>query len=122
MKTRRNDILLFCMIICFSLLFWGIARSGREKGQYVVVTVNGTEQGRYPLDRPEEFEIVTDYGTNHLVIDDGKASVTEADCPDRLCVKQKEISRDGETIVCLPHRLTVAIEGGSSGAVDGISD
>jgi len=46
--------------------------------------------------------------------------VTDADCPDRLCVKQRAISKQGETIVCLPHRLIVKIEGGDAPDVDGV--
>ena len=35
--------------------------------------------------------------------------MSEADCPDRLCVKQGEITNGIYPIVCLPHRLTVRI-------------
>ena len=50
-------------------------------------------------------------GVNKVVINDGKVSMTEADCPDELCVKTGKISRVGETIVCLPHRVVVEIKG-----------
>ena len=54
-------------------------------------------------------------GTNVLVIEDHKASITEADCPDKLCIHQGQIWGAGQMIVCLPNRLTVTIEGVSSG-------
>ena len=49
--------------------------------------------------------------TNLLVIKDGKADVTEADCPDKLCVHQKAISKTNETIVCLPNKVVVQVIG-----------
>ncbi len=33
----------------------------------------------------------------------------EADCPDKVCVGMRRISKSGETIVCLPHKLVIAI-------------
>ena len=53
---------------------------------------------------------------NTLVINGGKASIVSADCPDKLCVHQQEISKAGESIICLPHKLVVRIEG--TGEVD----
>jgi hypothetical protein len=37
--------------------------------------------------------------------------MTQADCPDKLCVHQKAISATGETIVCLPNKVVVEIAG-----------
>ena len=37
--------------------------------------------------------------------------MTEADCPDGYCKRQGEISTEKETIVCLPHKLVVEIQG-----------
>jgi hypothetical protein len=43
----------------------------------------------------------------------------DADCPDKLCEKTGKISKNGETIVCLPHRVVVEIQGGE-GNVDSL--
>lgn len=65
-----------------------------------------------------EYTIVTEpaspsepAGTNHLIIKDGEAWISEADCPNHDCVKKGKISRNGEMLVCIPHRLTVSILG-----------
>ena len=42
-------------------------------------------------------------------IKDGYVTMTEADCPDHLCMKQKRISKTGGTIVCLPNRVVLEI-------------
>ena len=39
--------------------------------------------------------------TNTLVIKGGVADMTSADCPDHLCVKQKAISKEGESKMCI---------------------
>ena len=42
----------------------------------------------------------------------------DADCPDRLCVKQGSISKNGESIVCLPHKVIVTVTGGDGADYD----
>ena len=86
-------------------------------GTEVVVSVDGVVVARYPLSQPQTVSILGVGGENLLVIANGTASVTDADCPDRLCCRYPNISRVGETIVCLPHRLVVQIVGDSE--VDG---
>lgn len=117
---KKNDLILIGVILAAAVLIFVYSLLTRTGGAYAVVTVDGEEIGRYRLDEPFETEIVTDLGRNILVIADGKARVTEADCPDGLCVSQKDICYEGETIVCLPHRLIVTIEGGLTGEIDGI--
>ena len=53
-----------------------------------------------------------------MTIQDGQAFIEEADCPDKLCVKHKPISRNGESIICLPHKLAIRIVGGEEEEVD----
>ena len=79
----------------------------KEAGAYVVVRVDGREVAKYSLSENGEYEL--NGGTNILRIEDGKAYLTDADCPDHLCVNQGKISKSGETITCLPNRLTVTV-------------
>ncbi|MCD8370253.1 MAG: NusG domain II-containing protein [Clostridiales bacterium] len=76
----------------------------------VEISVDGSVVATYPLD--DEVDVILDTyagGTNHLVIHDGAAEVTEASCPDHVCVAQGRISQNGELIVCLPNRLIVRV-------------
>ena len=108
-----------CVILALLLLAGGLAlvlRLGREAGGLAVVRVDGrvterhslAENGVYPLNG----------GSNILVIENGEAFLSEANCPDHLCVKMGRIRYNGQTITCLPNRLTVTVEGGESNGVD----
>ena len=55
---------------------------------------------------------------NIIIIKDGKASMAKADCPDKICVNHAAISKKGETIVCLPHKVVVEVVDGN-GIQDG---
>ena len=58
---------------------------------------------------------------NLLLIENGEASITDADCPDQLCVRQRSISRKGESIICLPHRLVIQIESNEESELDAVT-
>ena len=94
------------MILISAFLLIGLAglllfAAWRDEGEFVRVTVDGTVFGEYPLDRDDVIDIETGEGTNTLTIVDGQADMTEADCPDKICVDHIAISRAGESIVCL---------------------
>lgn len=110
-NIRKNDVLLIGGIIIFALLALLLALwITRGDGNTVVVTVNGEEYARLPLDEDTELLIVGENGeTNLLVIEDGKARITEASCKNQICVNTGNASAL-KTIVCSPNRVTVSIE------------
>lgn len=113
---RRNDILLAAVIIILSIAALAAFPLFSKPGEQVIVTIDGKEISRYSLSESLETDITSEDGkTNRLVIDDGAAYVSYADCPDKICVSHRKISREGETIVCLPHKLVVSIEPRRSG-------
>lgn len=67
----------------------------------------------FSLSETVEYTIETaDGGINELVIQDGEVWISDANCPNHDCVKKGKISQNGEMLVCIPHRLTVAVVGG----------
>ncbi|MEA3423273.1 MAG: NusG domain II-containing protein [Bacillota bacterium] len=68
------------------------------------------------------FIIDNELGYNKIVIEDGIVSMLEADCKDQVCVLSKAISKPGESIVCLPHKVVVQINGAAKNDVDVISN
>ncbi|MNJ75300.1 hypothetical protein D3C77_723710 [compost metagenome] len=59
------------------------------------------------------IEIETEDGLNILKVHDYGIEMIEADCPDQLCLTFGFVKRNGGTIVCLPHKMIVEIEGDS---------
>lgn len=107
----KGDILLLACCLGLAVLAFGIQALTQKPGSTVVVKQEGEEIGRYPLSVNREILLETQAGYNLLVIENGSACIREADCPHNLCVGEGRISRTGETLVCLPHKLTITIEG-----------
>lgn len=108
---KKRDIILALMMILLGIAGYGVIRLGQKKGSQVVIYVDQKEIGRYDLDTDTTKEIQTAKGTNALVIENGMAYVTDADCPDQVCIHMGKISKTGENIVCLPHKLVIQVEG-----------
>ena len=49
-----------------------------------------------------------------VAVENGAVRVSESDCPNQDCVHSGAISRAGQSIVCLPARVAVTLEGAAS--------
>ena len=89
--------------------------SGQKENQekQVVIKVDGEVYGRYSLDEDQVIEVQEGDFYNRVRIEDGKAYMEEADCPDGYCMEQGHISHSHQTLVCLPHKLVVEISNDS---------
>ena len=88
---------------------------GRGEGTIAVISVNGEELERIDLSKVRkayDIDVTTEYGHNIVHVEPGAISVTEADCPDQICVFQGKLTGSGIPIICMPHRLVIEIEGG----------
>lgn len=113
-KKLRNDILLAAAVLLIAGGFWAFTSLTKTEGQYAAVIVNGTETARYLLSEDREILLKSENGGfNRLLIKDGKADITEASCPDKICVNQHAISKTGEAITCLPNKTVIEIVGGN---------
>ncbi len=111
-KTKIWTIILFSVVLLGLLGYFAMNELGG--GTIAVITVDGVEYDRIDLSKVTEsydIDIDTQYGHNTVHVEPGRISVTEADCPDGICVAQGAIDKGGVPIVCMPHRLVVKIEG-----------
>ena len=117
-RKFRNDLIFILALLltvalcglCFFLL--------REEGDTVTVEVDGVLFGTYPLSVDTTVEIRTGEELNLLVIQNGEAFVREATCPDGICASHRPIRREGESIVCLPHKVVITVRTADASAPD----
>lgn len=107
---KKWDIVLLLSIIVVALIWILVGHIHAREGVYASVSIDGVEEARYDLNENLSVDIEGfEDGSNHLVIQNGMADITKASCPDGLCVHQMQISKAGETIVCLPNRVVIRI-------------
>ena len=118
LKTHRNDAILIIVLLALGGVLALFLLATRWAGGFVSVRQDGVLLMELPLDRDARIVLGEGEHTNTLVIRDGTAQVVEASCPDQVCVHQGAVRYTGESIVCLPHRLVVTVEGGAPSDVD----
>lgn len=106
-----HDAVLVCVILLAAAGVYLLLQVFGKSGQTVVITKDGRTVAEKQLRTNDAVEISDEGGYNRIVIDNGSVYMENAGCPDKICVKTGRISKAGETIVCLPHRVVVEIKG-----------
>ena len=112
LRLRRADIVLAAAVLgaaaLSAMLLWRLPPAGRT----VTMQQNGQTVAVLPLAADTDY-IVTgaDGASNTVRIRGGRVSVCAASCPDGLCVRHRAVSRAGESIICLPNRVVVTVDG-----------
>lgn len=111
MKKKKHTIyfliallILICSGFIIQNLFFG------NPGATAVIEQNGKKI--YELDLNENTSLILEDGqggSNTITIANGTIAVTDANCPDLVCVHTGAISHTGEIIACLPHTLIITI-------------
>lgn len=118
-KQYRVDIIVVAFFLVLSIAVLLITNFSKTEGAYVQVTLDGNIVGEYSLTVDGIYSL--NGGTNTLTVQSGVAYMSYSNCPDHVCENTGKIQYVGQTIICLPNRLTISIIGESDEAVDFIS-
>lgn len=122
---KKADFAVIAAVVLLAAVFFGVnARNGSRAvagDAKVIVMSEGKLYGQYRLDTDQTIKLSTEGHYNQIRIEDGKVWMEEADCHDQICVDTREAVRPGESIVCLPNRVIVRVEGSGEQEVDSIA-
>lgn len=119
-KIKKKDRIVFLVLAGIGAVLALAVLIGSRGGARVTVRVDGEVYGSYSLLRDREVRITgSDGEENVLIIRNGSAWMESASCPDGLCVRMGKISRKGQSVICLPNRVSVEITGESTEEEDG---
>ncbi|WP_270598530.1 NusG domain II-containing protein [Enterococcus asini] len=119
-------ILLLCLLSFLPLVIFGITRQSpaTTESKIAVLRINGDEVKRFSLvdgKKSYTYRYENEDGDYNVIEVDGeKVRIIEADCGDQVCVRRGWAEKDGDTIVCLPHKLVIEIQDGTGGGDDGL--
>ncbi len=116
--VKKRDLILAGAFIILGVMLTILIRLSKKPGSKVVLYINGIRTETYSLKEEGTYFIETEDGKNSFRIEDGTVRMEAADCPDQVCIHMGRIESKGETIVCLPHKVVLQIEGGTSAHYD----
>ena len=125
-KKTKNDLLLIGGGLVLALAVYLVMTFFQGQATHnakAVVTIDGEVYGSFPLDTDcvEKIEL-PDGAYNILEIKEGKADITEASCPDGICVNHRAVNKQSQSIVCLPNKVVVEIESGEEAELDAVTN
>ncbi len=108
-------LLLFILLSFVPLAVFAYQQSQTAGTVYTaVISVNQEVVKRVVLtghEGKEAFVIqISDLASNTIEVDGKAIRIKAATCKDQVCVRMGWISRPGQTVVCLPHRLLIEIQ------------
>lgn len=127
---RRADVIVIVIVLLLaagaSVYGFGLGpfASAGDEGSTAVVRADGREVARVALaalDEDRHIEVAGPLGTTFVELGPGFAAIVDSPCPDKLCVRQGRITAPGQTVVCLPNRVSVEIVSGGEQLFDAVS-
>ena len=100
-------VLAVCSLACVLIL------NNRRKPPVARVTSGGKLIKEIYLDTVAQeysFTVECEEGYNIVTVRQGEICVSDADCPDHICMQYGWIKGTGAPIVCMPHRLVISFE------------
>lgn len=110
-------LIVICIILISSIGVFSYMKIAQGNHHIAEIKQDGKILKTIDLDKVSGNQVLKIYYDsthyNTISIEKGRIKITDADCPDKICVKSGWISQAGETIVCLPHKLIIKIQGGT---------
>jgi hypothetical protein len=121
---KKGDIILLILTVLIASGIFVYFNLSSDKGStFLQIIIDQEVVNEVELNSNTNLTIPIEnqYGYNLIIVKDGIVSVDEADCSDLVCVHSKQISHNGESIVCLPHKLIVRVVSDTESQIDSVS-
>jgi len=121
--VKKGDLILYSAIgLVIIISFMALPSPFEGQGLKAVIEVDGQyydEIHLAPDMDSKEITIQDESGRYNVIeISQGRVRMKSANCPDQVCVNTSWIGQHGQTVVCLPNRVTVKLLGRGKGEVD----
>lgn len=112
MAVKRNiqwgDILIFTLVLVMSVSLFFLFR---PEGAAARASISVDGQIVKQISLPCYQTVKLDNGVT-VIFDGMRACISHSDCPDKTCVQKGWLSVAGQTVVCLPNRTVLSLDGG----------
>lgn len=122
----KGDAVIFAVILLAALLMLGGQMARLRATDALVAEITGPLGGpaifridRLPSGKESYWDVDGAAGGLRLLYCPGKGfCVSETACPDRACARTGFISKAGQSIVCVPNKITLRLSGGGKEGAD----
>ncbi len=123
-RFSKFDLILVILVLFFSgfLIFRTTLYRVRQSAQAAKAVIYQDSHILESVDLHKDslFSILN--GKMQIKVKDGKIRVTQADCPQHLCVTMGWIRYNGQSIVCVPNKILIEIKSAGPQLVDAVAN
>ncbi len=115
--TKRDILIL--LVIFAGLIGWAVMTNHSKKAAKAVIIVHSKVYKVVNLNEDKTFKI--EWNGKYLMtvqIKDGAIRAKDSTCKNKICVHTGWISKDGQSIVCVPNRIIIYTEGAKPASYD----
>ena len=105
--TNKKLIVIFSVVFLVFIAGAFVINRIQPEEKTAIISVNGKKVKELDLNKDDTFDLKTDHGKNTIKVKDGEIFITEADCPDKLCVRHGSLKNKYDAIVCLPNKVVI---------------
>ena len=107
---KKKDFILIFIILLIVVVSFGINHfTNAKSGKQIEIYVDNELYKTYDIDDEDKIKIESEEGYNVVKIHNHGAQITEASCPDKVCIHEGFITKPSESIVCLPNKVHIKI-------------
>ena len=107
---KKKDFILIFIILLIVVVSFGINHfTNAKSGKQIEIYVDNELYKTYDIEDEDELNIESEEGYNVVKIHNHGAQITEASCPDKVCIHEGFITKPSESIVCLPNKVHIKI-------------
>ena len=105
-KTLAYDISAVALVVLFSFLLGFLPSFITTDGNFFILSSPEIE-AEYSLFEDRTIEL----GYASVIVEDGTVRIENSTCGDKICERTGAISKAGESIICVPNRISIVVWG-----------
>ncbi len=117
-KLKYGDFLILGTVLTVSALLFAFSFFPGE-GLRAEISLDGEPYASVELQELEEERLI-EVGSCRILLEKDGASFLSSACPDKLCVNRGKLKRAGDTMACMPEKVTVVLKSDSSDGFDAV--
>ena len=117
-KLKYGDFIVVFLEVAVSAVLFAFSFFGSEK-LVAEISLDGEAFQSVELFSLEEEKILQ-VGDCEILVENDGVSFLSSSCPDKLCINRGKLKKAGDTMACVPEKVTVVLKKAKGNDVDAV--
>lgn len=117
-KLKYGDFIVVFLVVAVSAVLFAFSLFGSER-LVAEISLDGEVFQSAELFSLEEEKILQ-IGSCKILLEKDGVTFLSSSCPDKLCINRGKLKKSGDTMACVPERVTVVIKKAKGNDVDAV--